>query len=302
MFKRLELHNHTTESDASISCEELVKLMEEDGVHGFALTDHNTISGHRKVKKLLRESSSPISCIYGMEYTTYYGHILCHNLTEYVPWENINKHKPELLFRSVKEKGAVIGIAHPFSYGWPFAQGCRFEMKVSDYSSCDFIEIFNNPEPLYEVNKKGLELWETLVLRGEKLAATCGMDLHGRASFHGQYATYIEGKEGGDLSLEYEDAIKSLKTWVSKGPLLLTEVSGDSLRFSLHQTGKPGYQPLPDTDYIVSLKTAETETSFKLSDSVSLTELGSPKMILPKLYERTEVLENLVCVSPVLRI
>ena len=48
-FLRLELHNHTTESDASITCAELLDYMAENKVDGFALTDHNTISGHRKM-------------------------------------------------------------------------------------------------------------------------------------------------------------------------------------------------------------------------------------------------------------
>ena len=44
MFKRYELHNHTSESDALITCEELIEKMAADGVDCFALTDHNTIS------------------------------------------------------------------------------------------------------------------------------------------------------------------------------------------------------------------------------------------------------------------
>ena len=134
MYKRLELHNHTTESDAVFTCRELIDFLVNDHVDAFALTDHNTISGHRKIKEILEQEDLPISGIYGMEYTTYYGHILCLNLTEYVPWENINLHKPELLFRAVKEKGALAGIAHPYSFGWPFAQGCRFVMDMTDYS------------------------------------------------------------------------------------------------------------------------------------------------------------------------
>ena len=85
MFKRLELHNHTTESDAVFTCRELTDFMVADHVDAFALTDHNTISGHDKIRKILKENNLPVSCIYGMEYTTYYGHILCLNLHEYVP-------------------------------------------------------------------------------------------------------------------------------------------------------------------------------------------------------------------------
>lgn len=107
MYKRLELHNHTTESDASLTCEDLLRWMEADQVDAFGLTDHNTISGHPKMQKLLLENSSGIQCIYGMEYTTYYGHILCLNLKEYVPWETIDRRRPELLFQAIRDKNAL---------------------------------------------------------------------------------------------------------------------------------------------------------------------------------------------------
>lgn len=81
MYKRLELHNHTNESDAVFTCKELTDFMVADQVDAFALTDHNTISGHCKIKNYLKEHPQPIDFIPGMEYTTYYGHILCLNLT-----------------------------------------------------------------------------------------------------------------------------------------------------------------------------------------------------------------------------
>lgn len=298
MYKRLELHNHTEESDASLSCLELIELMVKDGVDAFAITDHNTISAHRKIKKLLAEKDFPISCIYGMEYTTYYGHILCLNLKEYVPWENINFHKPELLFRAARQKGALTGIAHPFSFGWPFAKGCRFEMKMTDYSCCDFIEVFNNPEPLHEVNEKGLLLWEDLVLKGNKLAASCGMDLHGKNSFQGQYATYIEGEKGGDIEKELENAIRGQRIWISKGAILKACKEDSSLSFSLQDTKKSGYELLDKEDYIVSLKTKNHKRLSKLDEKIPLSLFEGEKTIIVKLYERTDRIENLICICP----
>ena len=115
MFKRYELHNHTTESDAWITCRQLTEHMEADGADVFAITDHNTVSGHPIIKKILAEEDLHVRCLYGMEYTTYYGHIVCPVLERYVPWDSINRKKPELLFRACKEAGAVTGVAHPFS-------------------------------------------------------------------------------------------------------------------------------------------------------------------------------------------
>ncbi len=192
MFKRYELHNHTTESDAGITCRELIDHMLADGVDCFAITDHNTVSGQPIIKKILAEEHLPIACAYGMEYTTYFGHIVCPVLEEYVPWDSINKKKPELLFAAAKRAGAVTGVAHPFSYGDPFARGCRFEMEITDFRDVDYIEIINNPEPLHEVNEPGILWWESLVLSGVKVAACAGMDLHGLDSMAMKFATYAE--------------------------------------------------------------------------------------------------------------
>lgn len=306
MYKRLELHNHTTESDSSITCQELIELMVKDKADAFAITDHNTISGHGKIRSLLEDMGHPINCIYGMEYTTYYGHILCLNLQEYVPWENINLHKPELLFRAAREKGALTGVAHPFSYGHPFARGCRFDMEITDFSALDYIEIFNNPEPLHEVNERGLLWWEYLVLKGHRLAMTCGMDLHGKWDMGGQFATFIPGRKGGDTARELADAIHSQKTCISKGPILTGTVDQKckSIAFSIQPSGKPGYLFASGTSFCLTLKTAaETiEKEMKPEETlyVPLSELKGAKIIIPKLYQLDTSIENLVCVGSVI--
>ena len=300
MYKRLELHNHTTESDASITCRELVEYMVSDHADAFAITDHNTISGHRKIRKLLAEEHFPIQCIYGMEYTTYYGHILCLNLEEYVPWEDINIHHPELLFQAARAKGALVGIAHPYSFGHPFARGCRFDMKVTDYSCVDFVEIFNNPEPLHEVNERGLQLWEDLVLSGEKLAMTCGMDLHGKWSMANQYATFIEGEPEGDISRELTEAIKNQKTCISRGPVLSGNISEGKLTFTLTETGKPGYQHDSRLSYLVSVRSAGHTVTKPLGETFLMEEFDQDPVLIPKLFEGDTSLENLICVGSAL--
>ena len=308
MYKRLELHNHTTESDSSLSCKELLEIMEADRADAFAITDHNTISGHSIIKKLLDNGDYKIKCIYGMEYTTYYGHILCLNLPVYVPWDSIDFFKPELLFNAARAKGALVGIAHPFSFGAPFAKGCRFEMKVNDFSAVDFIEVFNNPEPLHEVNEKGLLWWEELTLDGKRLAATCGMDLHGHWDMGNQYATFIEGEEDGDVEAELSHAIKGGRTWVSKGMLLICECSKEEnfLKLSLFDAKKPGFIYPEDGRYIVSLRGRKGLITKEISENeeviLPLYDLKGEDIIIPKLYIRDTDIENLVCISPVVRI
>ena len=325
-FKRLELHNHTVESDGSLTCEELTEYLAADHVDAFAITDHNTTSGQAKIEKLLEEKHYPIELIHGMEYTTYFGHILCLNLTKYVPWNSIDQHRPELLFEAARKKGALVGIAHPFSYGDPFARGCRFEMTVTDYSKVDFIEIFNNPESLHEVNERGTNLWMSLIFSGYKITATSGMDLHNCAKLAGCYATYIEGKNGGDIASELDTAIHTHRTWVSKGALLLTEVLPETneLLLTFTDAHKTGFA-VPETARVV-LKGKDnmftTTVSLDKPVRVSLAPLSGTDPIIPLLYEAPGIngtaavsnaaarqleeidtlpaIEGLLCVSPVL--
>ena len=288
-FKRLELHNHTVESDGSLTCQELTEYLAADHVDAFAITDHNTTSGQKKIEQLLEEKHYPISLIRGMEYTTYFGHILCLNLSKYVPWNSIDQHRPELLFEATRKKGALVGIAHPFSYGDPFARGCRFEMTISDYSKVDFIEIFNNPEPLHEVNERGTNLWMSLIFSGYQITATSGMDLHNRAKLAGCYATYIEGKNGGNIASELDTAIHTHRTWVSKGALLLTEVLPETneLLLTFTDAHKPGFS-VPKTAQVVLKgkdKTFTTSVSLDKPVRVSLNQLSGTDPIIPLLYE-----------------
>ena len=288
-FKRLELHNHTVESDGSLTCQELTEYLAADHVDAFAITDHNTTSGQKKIEQLLEEKHYPISLIRGMEYTTYFGHILCLNLAKYVPWNSIDQHRPELLFEAAREKGALVGIAHPFSYGDPFARGCRFEMTISDYSKVDFIEIFNNPESLHEVNERGTNLWMSLIFSGYQITATSGMDLHNRAKLAGCYAPYIEGKSGDNIASELDTAIHTHRTWVSKGALLLTEVLPETneLLLTFTDAHKTGFA-VPKTAQVVLKgkdKTFTTSVSLDKPVRVSLNQLSGTDPIIPLLYE-----------------
>lgn len=300
MFKRYELHNHTTQSDAAITCRQLVDHMVADKVDCFAITDHNTTSGQPIIRKILSEESLPIQCAFGMEYTTYYGHIVCPVLETYVPWDSINRHKPELLFAACKAHDAITGVAHPFSYGDPFARGCRFEMTINDFSNVDYIEIINNPESLHEVNEPGILWWESLVLKGERLAACAGMDLHNLADMSMKYATYAEGEPGGDAVAELKTAVRRQRTWVSNGMLLVWTRSTDSIHFELVDVSKPGF--VAPEKYVMTLKSADAVREYAItSDGLTLPLSELDGITIPKLYGNDTTLENLICVAPAIR-
>jgi len=300
MFKRYELHNHTDQSDAKITCRQLIDHMEADSVDCFAITDHNTISGQHIIRKILTEENRKIRCLYGMEYTTYYGHIICPVLEQYVPWDSINRRNPELLFEACKKAGAITGVAHPFSYGDPFARGCRFEMEITDFTNVDYIEIINNPEPLHEVNEPGILWWENLVLSGKKLSACAGMDLHDTDNMSMKFATYIEGTEDGDPVRELRTALSACRTWVSKGFLVTWGIDGSCIRFALADAKKPGF--IPSGRYTLTLKNKDGVRAYDLTSGslvLPLSELQETE--IPKLYGDDPVLEKLICVAPVIR-
>ena len=52
MLKRIELHNHSLESDGRMSVSELVSWLVSNRITAFSLTDHNTVSGLPVLKKL----------------------------------------------------------------------------------------------------------------------------------------------------------------------------------------------------------------------------------------------------------
>ena len=145
-------------------------------------------------------------------------------------------------------------------------------------------------------------MWEDLVLSGEKLAATCGMDLHGNSTLHGHYSTYIQGEPDGDICRELSDAIHNQRTWVCKGPLLEVHNDGEALTFTIHQTGKPGYEPLTEDDYRITLRTQDQVITCSLSDRIPLASFSEHAIIIPMLFEKEAIIENLVCTSPVMHL
>ena len=299
MFKRYELHNHTIESDAGITCKDLLKIMINDHVDCFAITDHNTVSGQKILRELLQKEKLPIQCLYGMEYTTYYGHIVCPILETYVPWDSINRFKPELLFEDCKKANGITGVAHPFAYGAPYARGCRFDMTIHDFTHVDYIEIINNAEPLH-INLSALNWWESLVLKGEKIAAGAGMDLHGAADMSMDYATYAEGEPNGDCADELRNAMHNQRTWVSNGMILNWRLNGDKIRFEVEDVKKPGF--VYPKHYTLTLRNSESTRSFDITKgTLDLPVQTLADVEIPKLYAGDPNPENLICVSPVIR-
>ena len=127
------------------------------------------------------------------------------------------------------------------------------------------------------------------------------MDLHTfKDKMAMRFATYLEGTDGGDPADELRAALAQQRTWVSKGMLVTWEIGDDSVRFALCDVRKRGF--VPSERYILTLKNKEGTREFDLTSgslTLSLSELGEVE--IPKLYGGEPVLENLICVAPVIR-
>ena len=82
----IDLHVHSTESDGTDTPLELVALAKQVGLHAFALTDHDTISGLKYARPAAEEAG--IELVPGIELSTDYEekvHILGYYIDENNP-------------------------------------------------------------------------------------------------------------------------------------------------------------------------------------------------------------------------
>ena len=80
-----ELHCHSVHSDGSFSVAELLRRAYDDHLALIALTDHNTVSGHGE----LDDSITP--AVPGIEWTTFFGHMLVLGARDFVDWRDVPK-------------------------------------------------------------------------------------------------------------------------------------------------------------------------------------------------------------------
>ncbi len=308
MYKRIELHNHTVESDGDMTVEELLQCFYGLNIRRFSLTDHNTISGHKKLQELTEKSRLPLEYITGYELTSYYGHILCQNISSYIPWEDIDKENADILFKRVHDAGGLVGIAHPFSIGSPVSNGMQFQMKIHDYSLLDFIEVINNAHPMIPDNYRAILWWEDLIRKGNKVAAVSGMDFHKLRDMSNYYTTYMEVREDSKnilLSEQFEQAIANCKTCITKGPIINCRMENNLLTIKLYYVEDGFSNKYKQTEQMyIKILTPSKEMIIPIEDENSIyirdLQSKSSSVIIIELYEKAIERQNLLAIgSPI---
>lgn len=166
----IDPHCHSWFSiDGVSSPESLIASARRKGLHGFALTDHDTSDGCRYLldEGLLREDGQPVDdflVIPGVEVSTAEGHLLC--LGVFLP---VLKGAPAReVCEIVREKGGIAIPAHPYDR---FRAGIR--ESVLDTLKCDALEVFNAATTLKRYNEIAFQY-----ATEKRLPMTSGSDAH----------------------------------------------------------------------------------------------------------------------------
>lgn len=229
-----ELHCHTLHSDAQFSPEDLAQAARDEALDLIALTDHNTLSGYAQMER------TRFPFIRGIEWTTFYGHMLALGTQGFVDWRDATPDNIDAKIDQVKAQGGLVGIAHPFTPGSPMCTGCYWDFRVQDWNRVDYIEVWNEDlPPLAAHNRRAVALWRGLLDRGYRIAPTYGRDWHRQAfSPLPRGCTYLEAESATEAA-----GLKALgagQTLLSLGPDVTWSLIGDAGAFEAGDTAPEG--------------------------------------------------------------
>jgi len=218
MAYHIDLHCHSFFSGDGVSSpEELIAAAKKKGLHGFAMTDHNTCDAVAYMidKGLMRADGQPVHgflVIPGIEVTTAEGHLLCLGAT--LP--NNLKGTPALeVCHLIHQAGGIAVPPHAYDL---FRAGIRED--VLDTLPMDALEVFNAAITFKRHNRRAFEYAQK---RG--LPMTAGSDAHHEAaigtaytiidtddfSVKGVIAALLKGAELNQRYLSTKDNLR--KTW-----------------------------------------------------------------------------------------
>ena len=175
----IDLHTHSFFSGDGVSSpEKLIESARKKGLHGFAITDHNTCDAvsYMLDKGLMREDGLPVDgfiVLPGVEVTTGDGHLLCIGAT--LP--NLKGTPAAEVCKIIHEHGGLAIPPHPYDL---FRAGIR--QGVLETLEIDGLEVFNAATTLKRYNRQAFQYAE---MRG--LPMTAGSDAHHEAALGTAY-------------------------------------------------------------------------------------------------------------------
>lgn len=239
-YRPFEMHCHTHHSDGRFSVRQLLEAAEGYGYEGICLTDHNTMSGVREAAQPGRNAPFVMP---GIEWTTFYGHLLVLGGARYVDWRFVTPDTIDGALQEIREAGGIAGIAHPFEPGAPMSCGSFWEFHVTRWDLIHYIEVWSGESPHKRAkNRLSIPFYDRLLAEGYRIAVTAGRDWHGPDQGRRPIlaATYL-GVEGGQLTPEHVgDALRCGRTYITLGPELTCAIARDGCLSGLGDTVSPG--------------------------------------------------------------
>ncbi|MBQ6509551.1 MAG: CehA/McbA family metallohydrolase [Flexilinea sp.] len=238
-YRPFEMHTHTFNSDGRFTLNQLTAAAADYGFEGIALTDHNTMSGFDGLPEVPVVNGIPV--IRGIEWTTFFGHILVLYPDRFIDWRWATPDTIDSYFAQIREADGIIGIAHPFEVGSPLCTGCHFDFNVRDWNNVDYIEVWSKENPTRRFETPlALELWTGLLNRGYHIAVTAGRDWHWETGKKHSAATYLGLRDGIVSPDTVREALRCGRTYLSCGPRMDITVRQNGRDFTMGETLQPG--------------------------------------------------------------
>jgi predicted metal-dependent phosphoesterase TrpH len=179
---KIDLHTHTLFSGDGVSSpEQNIASARAKGLHGFAITDHNTCEAIAYLldQGLMREDGKPVDdflIIPGVEVTTAEGHLLCIGATLPTPARLKGRPAREVC-ELIHDRGGLAIPPHPYDL---FRAGIRF--NTLETLPVDAIEVFNAATTLRRYNRYAFKYAQL-----RKLPMTAASDAHHYAAIGTAY-------------------------------------------------------------------------------------------------------------------
>ncbi|MFD0958249.1 CehA/McbA family metallohydrolase [Paenibacillus chungangensis] len=232
-----ELHTHTYHSDGNHSLLEMAEAAKEMGLHGFASTDHNTMTALLDKEQVELKTSMRI--IRGLEWTTFFGHMVALGVDRYVEWRDLGIDDIHTGIARIHEAGGLAGIAHPYRVGSPLCTGCYWEYPITDWHDVDYLEVWSYTFPsIMKSNQRAFQLWDDLLNQGYRITGVCGRDWHVIPDNEPNpiAVSYIYCDKQENSSVQERQVIEAIskgKVTVSVGPLLTFEIVYNNQKYEI---------------------------------------------------------------------
>lgn len=238
-YHSIELHSHTRHSDGDFLTEELVAEANLDGYDILTITDHNTMSPVEEYLSLKNKPNSPL-IVPGMEWTTFFGHMLVIGANRVVDWRKAKLETIDEAIREVKEAEGLVGIAHPFSIGSPICTGCHWDFYVEDYNQVDFIEVWNRTKPDESFRSElAYEMWIDLLKQGYRISCSAGRDWHRLEERDENTAVTYIGLEEVTIK-QTKESLKRGNFYITLGPQIEIKINQNKTDYYMGDTLNKG--------------------------------------------------------------